>query len=524
MDDLQPISKILILDDNQLDREVCRRYLGRSPGKRYAFIEHNTVEGALDLVLKERPDCILLDYHLHDGNGIEFLTELTSAGGPRSFPVVMLTGTGNESIAVQVMKSGAQDYLIKDRLHPELLQRAVESAMYKAQTERLLEKQRIELEQLFLETQEANARKDQFLAALSHELRTPLTPVLAAVTSGDLENADPDQLRSTLSVIRRNVELEARLIDDLLDLTRISRGKLEVDLRTTDLHSLLHHATETCQEDAAQKRLTILWRLDAGAHTVKADPARLQQVFWNLLKNAVKFTPEGGTITITTRNLADGRIEAEVRDTGLGIDPTYIGKIFDAFEQGNPEITRRFGGLGLGLAIAKALVEAHSGSIRAESNPEQGGAAFTVTLASTSEAVDEPIAPAASSPGMRDATNSSHHLLLVEDHLDTSRVLARIISREGYQVHLACSVAEAVRVFQEQPIDCVISDIGLPDGSGTDLMKKLLDIRPTRGIALSGYGTEKDVQRSQEAGFAQHLTKPVHWPKLQKALKEVLEG
>jgi signal transduction histidine kinase len=522
MDGLPTLRKILILDDNEIDRETCRRYLSKASGSRYDFTEHNSVEGAMDIVLKLRPDCILLDYHLHDGNGVEFLQELIAAGGPRSFPVVMLTGTGNEAIAVQVMKAGAQDYLVKDRLNPELLHRSVENAMYKAHTERLLEQQRREMEQLFLETQEANARKDQFLAALSHELRTPLTPVLAAVTATDVENSNAEQLRNMLSIIRRNVELEARLIDDLLDLTRISRGKLEVDVRPTDMHSLLHHTVETCQEEIEQKGLILKWRLDAPKCVVEADPARMQQVFWNLLKNAVKFTPPGGQISITTRNLPGDLIAAEIRDDGVGIAPSFIGKIFDAFEQGSPEITRHFGGLGLGLAIAKALVDAHGGTIHAESDPDVGGAAFTVTLRCTTQALLVS-SPSAVSKSAEDADgHSSIHLLLVEDHIDTARVLGRIISREGYQVHLAGSIQEAVALYEKQPMDCVISDIGLPDGSGTELIEKLNAIRPTHAIALSGYGTERDVERSRKAGFFQHLTKPVHWPKLEKALKEVL--
>ncbi|RBP41408.1 signal transduction histidine kinase [Roseimicrobium gellanilyticum] len=522
MDGLPPIRKLLILDDNGIDRETCRRYLTKAPGNNYEFIEHNSVEGAMDIVLSERPDCILLDYHLHDGNGVEFLQELITAGGPRSFPVVMLTGTGNEAIAVQVMKAGAQDYLVKDRLNPELLHRAVENAMYKAHTERLLEQQRREMEQLFLETQEANARKDQFLAALSHELRTPLTPVLAAVTATDVEHSDPEQLRNMLAIIRRNVELEARLIDDLLDLTRISRGKLEVDLRPTDLNSLLHHTADTCHEEISQKQLTLKWQLEAIHCAVQADPARLQQVFWNLLKNAVKFTPVGGQITITTRNLPGDRIAAEIRDSGVGIDPSFIGKIFDAFEQGSPEITRHFGGLGLGLAIAKALVDAHGGTIQAESDPSVGGAAFTVTLHCTQQAPLVTSPSPTSNPSQDIDGHGSIHLLLVEDHIDTARVLGRIMSREGYQVHLAGSIREAVGLYEKQSMDCVISDIGLPDGSGTELLEKLKAIRPTQGIALSGYGTERDVERSRKAGFSQHLTKPVHWPKLEKALKEVL--
>ncbi len=520
MDDSPTPRKILILDDNPIDREICRRYLTRSETHQYTLVEQNTVEGALDTVRKEHPDCILLDYHLNDGTGVEFLHELDQAGGTKLYPVVMLTGTGNESIAVQVMKAGAQDYLVKDRLNAELLQRTVEAAIFKVNAERQLEMQRAEMEQLFLETQEANARKDQFLAALSHELRTPLTPVLAAVTADGAANATPDELRNIFSVIRRNVELEARLIDDLLDLTRISRGKLEVDLRTTDLHKLLQHAVDTCQEDITQKSLKLEWHLLATDHVVQCDPARLQQVFWNLLKNAVKFTPRGGSIHVSTRNDGAGHIETEVRDTGMGIEPSILERIFDAFEQGSPEITRRFGGLGLGLAIAKALVDAHGGHLHAMSDPTVGGATFTVCLENSNLPLDEP-SPTITIPE-REELLVPRRLLLVEDHLDTARILSRIMSSDGCQVKLAGSISDAEALYKAEEFDCVISDIGLPDGTGMELIQRLSDIRPVRAIALSGYGTEQDVERSRAAGFAQHLTKPVHWPKLQKALNEVL--
>ncbi|TLD68338.1 response regulator [Phragmitibacter flavus] len=510
---------ILILDDNDIDRETCQRYLSRSSTHEYRFVEHNAVEGALDVVRAEKPDCILLDYHLHDGNGLEFLNELVSIGGPRIFPVVMLTGTGNEAIAVEVMKLGAQDYLMKDGLNPEVLQRSVEAAIYKAQAERLLDQQRLEMERLFHQAHEANARKDHFLAALSHELRTPLTPVLAAVSSIDLETADETDLREMVAVVRRNIELEARLIDDLLDLTRISKGKLEVDLHPADLHSILTHAVETCREDIQQKQLTLDWQLNAATPIVQVDAARLQQVFWNLLKNAVKFTPVGGHITLNTRDTESHQIEVRVSDSGIGIEPAHLDKIFNAFEQGNSEITRRFGGLGLGLAISKALIEAHHGTVCAQSSPETPGATFIVTL-KKGPTVSLPTHNPASA--ITPKTQFSSTILLVEDHADSAFFLAKIMEKSGCRVLIAPNVAEALAIFEKESIDCVVSDIGLPDGSGTDLMKKLAQIRPVPAIALSGYGMEEDIQRSRSAGFKHHLTKPVQWDKLKKILAEVL--
>lgn len=512
--------RVIVLDDNEIDRETCTRYLRRSPIQRYEIIEHNSVEGGLELVRKEQPDCILLDYHLHDGNGVEFLRSLAELGGTRVFPVVMLTGTGSESIAVEAMKAGAQDYLEKDRLNADLLHRTVDAAIYKAQTERLLDRQQAEMERLFRETQDANARKDQFLATLSHELRTPLTPVLAAVSATNVETANREELKEIFSVIRRNIELEARLIDDMLDLTRISSGKLEIALRLADFHPILVHAVETCAEDITTKNLRLDWHLDATRHAGRVDSARLQQVFWNLLKNAVKFTPQNGRITISTRDVEEDQIEIEVADDGIGIHPEMLEKIFDAFEQGDPRMTRQYGGVGLGLAISKALIEAHDGSIGALNHENGPGARFIVRLPAELP-VEDTSAVAAAQVAASPSTKASERpftLLLVEDHVDSAALFCQLLRMSGYDVHMATSLHQAIEVFQREAIDGVISDIGLPDGSGVELMEKLTAIRPVPGIALSGYGMEEDLRRSEKAGFLRHLTKPVDWPKLEEAI------
>ena len=512
--------KILILDDNRIDREACRRHLSRNAAEKYDFVEHNALDGAMDIVRREEPDCILLDYHLHDGNGVEFLTQLAEEGGPKRFPVVMLTGTGSEAIAVQVMKAGAQDYIVKDRLNTELLQKTVETAIYKAQTARLLDQQRVEMERLFREAQEANSRKDQFLAALSHELRTPLTPVLAAITSTDPTRTSVEQMQEVFSIIRRNIELEARLIDDMLDLTRIARGKLEVNLRPVDLRPLLKNAAQTCEDERAAKNIVLDWKLDDQVNQVQADPGRIQQVFWNLLKNALKFTPLGGRVQITTTHTAEG-VKIDISDTGIGLQPDLTEKIFDAFEQGSSEITRRFGGLGLGLAISKALVDAHGGTIAAANNTPPPGARFTVFLphrvAETSHSEVHP-------PSKKGARRPGHELtiLLVEDHADSAFFIKRMLEASGYRAILAENIASALEVFKTGDIDAMVSDLGLPDGRGTELMKQIATIRPIPAIALSGYGMESDVEKSREAGFCRHLTKPVDFHQLEEALASLL--
>jgi two-component system CheB/CheR fusion protein len=511
--------KIFILDDNDIDREAWRRHLARKdPG--YVFVEHDSVDGAVEKVLSENPDCILLDYHLHDGNGVEFLESLAKVGGPTKYPVVMLTGTGSESIAVQVMKAGAQDYLVKDRLNPDLLHKTVETAIYKARTARLLEEQRVEMERLFQEAQEANARKDQFLAALSHELRTPLTPVLAAITATNPTTTSPEQMEEVFAIIRRNIELEARLIDDMLDLTRISRGKLEVTPRSVDLHALLEHAAHACDGEREEKNITLEWHLDAQDAHIVADPARVQQVFWNLLKNAIKFTPKGGKVTVETCG-NDGGIEVEVLDTGIGLPSGEPGRIFDAFEQGGSEITRRFGGLGLGLAISKALIDAHGGTICAANNPS-GGARFTVRLprgVRDGQKSHEPSPVAAVSNGKA----LGRTILVVEDHADSAFFIKRMLEIAGYRTLVAENIASAIEVFRDEPVDAIVSDLGLPDGRGTELIRQVLSIRPVPAIALSGYGMESDIKESLDAGFTRHLTKPVDMEKLEKALSSIME-
>ncbi|HUE50239.1 MAG TPA: ATP-binding protein, partial [Candidatus Dormibacteraeota bacterium] len=222
----------------------------------------------------------------------------------------------------------------------------------------------------------ANAAKDQFLALLSHELRNPLSPVIAMV--GELEATTPrsPKLREALEVIRRNVELEARLIDDLLDVTRIAKGKLQLSFEVVDVHEMLRRAYEICREDLAKKSIEVKFELDAQGVHVEGDPARLQQVFWNLVKNSVKFTAANGRITIATSNILPDEIEVRITDTGIGIEPDKIEKIFNAFEQGQTSITRRFGGLGLGLAISKAMVDAHRGKIHVESPGKDKGSTF----------------------------------------------------------------------------------------------------------------------------------------------------
>jgi PAS domain S-box-containing protein len=380
-----------------------------------------------------------------------------------------------------------------------------------------------ELARLYREAQAANEAKDHFLAALSHELRTPLAPVLATVSGLADDERLPAAVRDRLAMVRRNVELEARLIDDLLDLTRIAHGKLELHPEVTDVREILEQSLQACcADDLASGRLVLALDFGTADHRIWADPPRLTQVFWNLLKNAVKFTPAGGSIHVHSRREEGpegARLVVEIADTGIGIEPDVLPRLFQGFEQGSRAITRQFGGLGLGLAISKAIVELHGGTLSAASEGQGRGARFVVEL----PAGELPaVGSRAAAPPLAAAVEALR-ILLVEDHADTAEAMADLLGARGHRVTLAAGVAEALAAA-ERGFDLVISDLGLPDGSGHDLMRELVRRHGWKGIALSGYGMEEDVRRSREAGFALHLTKPVNLPALEEAIRRVVRG
>jgi signal transduction histidine kinase/ActR/RegA family two-component response regulator len=354
--------------------------------------------------------------------------------------------------------------------------------------------------------------KEEFLPMLSHELRTPLTPVLGIVSSTLQDSSLAPDLRETFRLIERNIQIEARLIDDLLDLSRVVAGRFEVQKLPVNLHACIEAAIDICQPALDAKNIAIHTALHAAAPMVAGDFSRLQQVFWNLLRNAAEFTPSGGRVEITTRG-EGGQLVTEIRDSGIGIPAGELTKIFEAFAIRAPHF--RFGSLGLGLFIARSLTEAHGGTLTARSAGPDQGAVFIATLPALGEA--QPEAPGDIAKRLRGKT-----VLVVEDHEDTRRVLSRALRRRGFGVTAAATAETACAQFISQPADLLICDIGLPDGTGWDVMKRLRERGPVKAIAVSGYATEADLQRSRDAGFLAHITKPVDFPQLESVISKVL--
>jgi two-component system CheB/CheR fusion protein len=381
--------------------------------------------------------------------------------------------------------------------------------------------------------EEANRMKDVFLATLSHELRTPLTSVLIQaqlLCRGKLEDA---KIRRAGEAIERAVKVQMRLVDELLDISRIITGKFQMELQLVDLATVVRTALDTVSAMADKKSVALESILDESVGRVSGDPARLQQTVWNLLVNAINFTPQGGRVTIALEPV-DGRARIQVRDTGVGIEQEFLPHIFDRFVQAERTITRSQGGLGLGLAIVRHLVSMHGGTVLAESAGKDKGATFTVTLPLIK--ARPAIGPAESPmPSGRDllevgkpAELNGMRMLVVDDDPESLEALVEILSQAGAEVRTAASAAEAMRVLEEFEPQVLVSDIAMPREDGYSLLRRIRALGPEQGgdipaLALTALAGEDDRQRALSAGFQMHLAKPVDFDRLEAALMELCE-
>lgn len=378
---------------------------------------------------------------------------------------------------------------------------------------------------LYHQAQEANRVKDEFLAVLSHELRSPLNPILGWVRLLQNGKLDVPRQAEALATIERNAKLQTQLIEDLLDISRVMQGKLTLTAAPVSLTFVISAAVETVRLAAEAKQIQILLDLDTGAAPVSGDAARLQQVVWNLLTNAVKFTPNGGQITVELRQL-NQLAQIRVIDTGKGIDPQFLPHVFEYFRQADSTTTRKFGGLGLGLAIVRQIVEMHGGTVKAESQGENQGATFTVQLpllGSRASGVRSRETPTHSPLPTPHSPLADLQILVVDDDDDTREYQAFLLEQHGARVTAVASGLEALQALDQFIPDVIVSDIGMAEMDGYMLMQQIRSRPPSQGgrvpaIALTAYARDFDQQKALQAGFQTHITKPVEPEALVEAI------
>ena len=484
-------------------------------------------------------DLVLTDLHMDEGDGLSLLQEVR-ARAPLTI-VVVLTGFAAVESAIAALRHGAYDYLTKPCIIAELIHtvgRGIEHRRLllserEARTgleelnrelERRVEERTAELSRVNRELVEANRMKDIFLATLSHELRTPLTPVLGWVNllrSGAA--SDPPMLTQGLDAIERNARLQARLVDDLLDISRIVSGKLSIEWEPVDLCAVVGLATEPVRADASSRDITLAVELPPCPLVVQGAPLRLQQVVWNLLSNAVKFTPRGGRVGVRVWR-ESGEARVEVSDSGIGIPPEFLPHVFDRFRQADGSTTRQYGGLGLGLAIVRALAELHGGWVVADSGGEGRGSRFTfgVPCAVAGEQEEEAQAIHESEPEAGEQEGVP--VLVVDDSAETLELLEIIFTHKGYEVFGAGSAAEAVSAARERRPGLIISDISMPGTDGYALLaelRRMPGLEAVPAIALTGHAMDEDRERALAAGFNVHIPKPVDPDELLRVVRRL---
>ena len=380
-----------------------------------------------------------------------------------------------------------------------------------AEMERRVEERTRELRSALERAEDANRMKEAFLSTVSHELRTPLNAILGWSSMLTRKDPNPALLARGLSVIERNAWAQVQLVEDLLDISRMTAGTLRLELQPTDLAGVVRDAVDVVRPSAEAKHVSMQLAMDSAARlVVLGDARRLQQVLWNLLSNAVKFTPDGGRVEIGAMR-RHGRVVVEVRDTGIGIDPSFLPKLFDRFSQADPSSTRSHHGLGIGLAIARHLVELHGGDLRAESAGEGKGATFTLELPVRENMV---LASARTDGAEQNPRLDAVRVLVVDDEPDAREMLGTILEEAGALVTTADSADAALHQLSGGDFDVVLSDVAMPARDGLTLVRELRASNDQRlqtipAIAVSAYARREDQERALRAGFQLHITKPV---------------
>jgi signal transduction histidine kinase len=501
---------ILLVDDDEVDRLAVERAL-RSAGLNATVHEAVTVDAAISALGGGVFDCVLLDYQLPGGDGLDVLR--TVKNDDHATPVIILTGQGDEQTAVEFMKAGADDYLAKSALSADRLAQSIRYATERRQLEQERDELLVREQRARAEAERANLAKDLFLATLSHELRTPLNAMLGWAKMLRDRDLDRKRIAHGLAVIERNAGVQLQLINDLLDVSRIISGKLELQVSAVDPVGICEAALDAVKPQLEQKQITVHKSFGKDLGAIPGDSARLQQVVWNLLTNAIKFSPDGGLIKLQVRR-QDSHVEIAVIDNGRGIAAEFLPRIFDRFSQAHSADHRTHGGLGLGLAIVRHLVEMHHGHVQADSAGEGLGATFRVLLPTESSAQQSPRPDTGGAATPQPERLDRVRVLFIDDNADARDLVATILRDRGARVRTSSSMDAALAALQRERPDVLISDIEMPGGDGYEMIRALR-VRdedtdsPIPAIALTGTTRPEDRIRMLAAGFQLHVPKPV---------------
>jgi signal transduction histidine kinase len=496
------LTRILVVDDQDAARFVKVQILRRAG---YVVSEASTGHHALELAAAERPDLVVLDVNLPDLSGLDVCRRLKEQGDSRNIQVLQVSQTAvTDADRVKGLDYGADAYLIEP-LSPAVLLATIRALMRARRAEDQLALALEREQEARGEAERANRFKDEFLAMVSHELRTPLSAMTGWIWQLQRGGLDPATYRRAVDALDRNARLQIQLINDLLDLSRISAGKLDIDLEPIDVRPVVLAATESRLAHASHKRDLVHLQVHAEPATILGDAGRLQQVVANVVNNAYQFTPEGGTIVVSSNTEGD-HVFIRVRDSGAGIEPALLPHVFERFRQGRGSPAGREQGLGLGLSIVKYLVERMHGAVRLDSEGAGRGTTCTIQLPLlTGETVSKTTA-------MQAPTNSLDglRLLLVEDDGDSREALEAILVSYGASVVAVEDALSAEESAVRNTFDVLVTDIGLPDASGGDLLERLRrrgNLVPA--VAVTAFATLDERHQMLAQGFNAHIAKPV---------------
>ncbi|MFL6333549.1 MAG: ATP-binding protein [Pyrinomonadaceae bacterium] len=526
--------RVLLLTPTGRDADLTGRYLS---GAGIAVEVCATMEELCEKCGAGAGAALIAEEALSDENRRCLLDELGEQPAWSDLPLVILTAGGETAAgdagAFKSLGDAANVTLVERPTRVITILSAVRSALrarrrqYEVRAhlaaEQLAQEERARLLEEAVaaraEAEAVNRAKDVFLATLSHELRTPLTAILGWARLLRGAGMDAGAARHGLDVIERNAEAQHQLIRDLLDVSRIISGKLQLKTRQIELTPIIEAALDSVRQAADAKTIRLGAEYDDETDFVTGDPDRLQQVIWNLLSNAIKFTPKGGAVGVRVERYGSD-VRVRVSDTGQGISPEFLPHVFERFRQQDGSTTREHGGLGLGLAIVRHLVEQHGGHVSAESAGEQRGSTFTINLpiaavkAPAGGRVSGDLPSIQTLPGESPATLGGLRILVVDDQPDARELLAIVLGRAGARVSTAASAAEALELLQLEEVDVLVSDIGMPAADGYALIGRVRDLsaeraRRTPSVALTAYASEDDRRRALAAGFDAHVPKPV---------------